>query len=75
MWFCKRTRYRNRRLVLLKDAQFRTAAGSKSRIGDFNVMVEDCSICNMLHYGRNEAKRVAQSVMAAKVQTLFHGLD
>lgn len=65
----------NVRLVVVTDASFANAPGSKSQLGYIIMMVDDDNNSNIIHYGSNRCSRIARSVMAAELHALTLGFD
>lgn len=63
------------RFVLLTDESFANAEGLKSQLGYVLIMVDDSEKWKILHYDSNKCRRIARSVMAAKIQALVLGFE
>lgn len=57
----------------LTEASFSNAKGLKSQLGYVLVLVDSRSRGNIVHYGSNQCKRIARSVMASEIHALVLG--
>lgn len=62
-------------MILLADAFFENAYGTKSQLGYLLLFADKNLKCNIVHYGSNIFKRISRSVMEAEIQALVLGFD
>lgn len=63
------------KVVVLSDASFANAPGSKRQVGPAVLMVDDRNHVDVVHYGSSRCRKVSRSVVGVEVYALVHAFD